>query len=192
VLRLDWKPAIDAVGILLKRDSATNDEAERLGYCPVRFTKMGAAVRYVGAAASEGCQLEYAYELAADFLELFPGTVSRWTRAFRADWYRRSSDGEKIPKPKNSFPPCQLFGSAPVVLCTPESIAAARKYVHENAVKKCARNMLDRHHHIIMSNKRVEFIYFSTPVIRLKMPFNMLRVAYAPAVWVIDAGSSEM
>ena len=102
----------------------------------IKFARRCTAVRYVSMDAVVGVPLEYAYELAAGFLEVHPKTVSRWFRGFRSKQYFVHMTGEMKSKLVNEFPPCQLSGSQPVVFCTPEAIEEARQHVYTNDVRR--------------------------------------------------------
>ena len=115
--------------------------AVSLGYDLIKFARMCTAVRYVAMDAVVGAPLGYAYELAAGPLEVHPKAVSRWFRGFRSKQYFVHMTGEMKSKLVNESPPCQLSGSQPVGLCTPEAIGGARQHVCKGAVRKGQQNL---------------------------------------------------
>ena len=93
----------DAVGTLLVDDDKMREEAVSLGYDLIEFARMCTAVRCVAMDAVVGASLEYAYELAAWFLEVYPKTVYRWFRGLRSKQYFVHMTGEMKSKLVNEF-----------------------------------------------------------------------------------------
>ena len=86
--------------------SEMEDQASRLGYHLIKISKMYLAVRYIAMQRVGGAPLEHACALAADYLEMSPETIRRWTLAFRSPAYRVHSNGQQLKKSINTFPPC--------------------------------------------------------------------------------------
>ena len=103
-LQAEWQPVADATGALIVEDHQLEKEAANLGYRVIKYVKMCTAVRHVAQLRVTGVALEYAYEIAAEYmyLENNPETIRNWVRQFmRADyrvcnWSAYREEGEHI------------------------------------------------------------------------------------------------